>query len=85
MYKRQVEQFAISEALIRSGNTLTSAIGWFDDFNSKGKKAYAKLRIQEFFNATQGLSFEEKAKRAATWRVQRTPWVWLKQKLKIAS
>jgi hypothetical protein len=78
-----VEQFAISESLLRHGNKLTSATGWFDDFNSKGKKAYAKLRIAEFFSATQGMSFEEKAKRAATWRVQRTPWVWLKQKLKI--
>lgn len=80
-----VEQFAISEALFRHGNRLASASGWFDDFNSKGKKAYAKLRIRDFFNATQGLSFEEKANAAAKWRVQRTPWVWLKQKLKIGS
>ncbi len=79
-----VEQFAISESLLRHGNRLISAAGWFDDFNSKGKKAYAKLRIEEFFHVTQGLSFEEKAKLAATWRVHRTLWVWLKQKLKIA-
>ncbi len=78
-----IEQFSISEALIRSGVAIKDLPKHYDDFNSKGKKAYAKLRIQEFFNTTRGLSFEEKAKWAATWRVQRTPWVWLKQKLKI--
>lgn len=78
-----IEQFSVSEALIRSGVTIKDLPKLYDDFNSKGKKAYAKLRIEEFFNVTQGLSFEEKAKLAATWRVHRTPWVWLKQKLKI--
>jgi hypothetical protein len=80
-----IEQFSISEALIRSGVSLKDLPGSYDDFNSKGKKAYAKLRIRDFFNATQGLSFEDKANAAAKWRVQRTPWVWLKQKLKIGS
>ncbi len=80
-----IEQFSISEALIRSGVSLKDLPGSYDDFNSKGKKAYAKLRIREFFKTTQGLSFEEMSNAAAKWRVQRTPWVWLKQKLKISS
>lgn len=76
-----IEQFSMSEALIRSGVSLKDLPGSYDDFNSKGKKAYAKLRIRDFFNATQGLSFLEKANAARKWRVQRTPWIWLKQKI----
>lgn len=80
-----VEQFAISEALLRQGNTIVSGSKWFDDFNSKGKKAHAKQRINAFFEKTQGLSFEQKSKIAAHWKVQRSFLVWLKQKLKITS
>jgi heptosyltransferase-3 len=78
-----VEQFAISQALLREGTTIVSAAKWIDDFNSKGKKAHAKHRINSFFITTQGLSFDEKAQIAAKWSLRRTFIVWLQQKLKM--
>jgi heptosyltransferase-3 len=78
-----VEQFAISQALLREGNTIVSAAKWLDDFNSKGKKAHAKQRINSFFISTQDLSFDEKAQIAAKWDLRRSFIVWLKQKFKL--
>jgi hypothetical protein len=78
--RTHVEQFAISEALLRQGNTIVAASKWFDDFNSKGKKAHAKQRIKAFFDNTQGLSFEQKAKIAANWKIQRDLTTWFQQK-----
>jgi hypothetical protein len=75
-----IEQFAISQGLLRQGNKIISLSGWFDDFGSKGRKAHAKKRIDEFLSVTEGLNFDEKSSLAAKWDLNRDFVTWFKQK-----
>lgn len=76
-----IEQFSISEALIRNGFFIKTVSKSYDDFNSKGKKYHAKHRIETFFALTKNLKFEEKAYLAAKWKVSRDLLSWFQQKL----
>lgn len=76
-----IEQFALSQGMIRNRISIVTISNWFSDFNSVGKKAYAKLRLALFFKKTQSLSFEHKALAASKWRVKRTFLTWILQKI----
>lgn len=75
-----IEQFAISQGLLRQGNKIIPITGWFDDFGSRGRKAHAKKRIEEFLSLTSGLSFDEKSLLASSWSLNRDLLTWFKQK-----
>jgi heptosyltransferase-3 len=76
-----VEQFALSEALIWSGVAITPVASMTTSYSTSGSKAYARERIEEFFNFTKNMEFKDKLISAKNWPIRRPFGVWLKQKL----
>lgn len=78
-----VEQFALSESLLRAKIHITTVFSMTSSYSSSGSKIHARQRINEYFLATKNSDYIEKINLINNWNVRRTFFVWLKQKLNI--
>ncbi len=76
-----VEQFALSEALIRSGVSITPVASMTTSYSTSGSKAYARERIEKFFIFSKAMKFKDKLIIAGDWHTRRPFSVWLRQKI----
>jgi hypothetical protein len=76
-----VEQFALSEALIRNGINITPVVSMTTSYSTSGSKAYARKRIEEFFSLTKEMEFFNKLNFAKKWKIRRSLSVWIFQKM----
>lgn len=77
-----VEQFALSEALIKNGVKITPVASMTTSYSTSGSKAYARERIEEFFVLAKDMKLHDQLTCASQWSTRRPLSVWLKQKLK---
>jgi hypothetical protein len=76
-----VEQFALSEALIRNGVRITPVASMTTSYSTSGSKAYARGRIEDFFCLTKEMILSDKLYFAKKWKIRRSLSVWISQKM----